>query len=73
MLGFFSLATDIMSIPSSAIAVPLLASTPFLRINKHGDVLLTIDVIAHAAKTQLDCLYGKEWQLALKVRLNAPG
>jgi uncharacterized protein (TIGR00251 family) len=48
------------------------APLPFVRAGKHGHVILDIQVIPNAAKTQIDGLYGEGDQVALKVRLNAP-
>ncbi len=48
------------------------APLPFVRAGRHGDVILDIQVIPNAAKTQIDGLYGEGDQVALKVRLNAP-
>lgn len=44
----------------------------FIRADKHGDIILVIQVIPNAARTQVDGLYGKGDQAALKIRLNAP-
>ncbi|MES2190509.1 MAG: DUF167 domain-containing protein [Pseudomonadota bacterium] len=44
----------------------------FIRIDKHGDIILDIQVIPNAARTQVDGLYGEGDQIALKIRLNAP-
>lgn len=45
---------------------------PFLRMDKHGDVILDIQVMPNAPKTVVYGLYGEPGQQALKVRLNAP-
>jgi uncharacterized protein (TIGR00251 family) len=44
----------------------------FLRIDKHGHVIMDVQLIPNAAKTQVDGLFGERGQLVLKVRLNAP-
>ncbi|MES2402368.1 MAG: DUF167 domain-containing protein [Pseudomonadota bacterium] len=44
----------------------------FIRVDKHGDIILDIQVIPNAARTQVDGLYGEGDQVALKIRLNAP-
>lgn len=44
----------------------------FLRADKHGNVVMEVQLIPNAAKTHVGGLYGEPGQLALKVRLNAP-
>lgn len=44
----------------------------FLRVDKHGDVVMEVQLIPNASKTQVDGLHGEPGQLALRVRLNAP-
>lgn len=50
----------------------LLPQTPYKRSDKNGDIILDVQVIPNAAKTQVDGLYGEGDQLALKIRLHAP-
>ena len=41
-------------------------------MDKHGDVILDLQVMPNAPKTVVYGLYGEPGQQALKVRLNAP-
>lgn len=45
---------------------------PFARAGKDGDVILHIQVVPNAPKTQVDGLHGEDGSQALKVRLHAP-
>ncbi|MES2942254.1 MAG: DUF167 domain-containing protein [Pseudomonadota bacterium] len=46
--------------------------TPDKRSDKNGDLILDVQVIPNAAKTQVDGLYEDGTRLALKIRLHAP-
>jgi uncharacterized protein (TIGR00251 family) len=70
--GLFLLPFPRMSKTTSASGTPLPAGAPFLHFDKHGDVILDIQVLPNAAKTQVDGLYGEPDRLALKLRLKAP-
>lgn len=75
MLGFFYCSepsSTRMPKTQPAPGTPPAPGAPFLRSDKHGDVILDVQVIPNAAKTQIDGLYGEPGQLALKLRLNAP-
>ena len=50
----------------------IIEGAAFIRADKHGGVILDIQVIPNAATIQVDGLYGEGDQVALKVRLNAP-
>lgn len=43
-----------------------------MRLDKDGHVMMYVQVVSHAPKTQVDGLHGEEGQLALKIRLQAP-
>ncbi len=66
MLGFFYGLLRRMTTPKQGLTMP------FVRTDRHGDVIVDIQVIPNAAKTQADGLYGEQDTVALKVRLNAP-
>jgi uncharacterized protein (TIGR00251 family) len=51
--------------------MPTIPPIPFLRLDKHGDVLMDVHVIPNAGTTRIDGLYGEAGQSALRVRLNA--
>ncbi len=65
MLGFFY---SLANMPSSTIDT----CPPFLRMDKHGNVILDIQVMPNAPRTTVDGLCGEPGQQALKVRLHAP-
>lgn len=67
MLGFFYGLLRSMTTPTPDPTIP------FIRTDRHGDVIVDIQVVPNAAKTQVDGLYGEQDTIAaLKVRLNAP-
>lgn len=66
MLGFFYGLLRSMTTPKPD------PTLPFIRTDRHGNVIMDIQVVPNAAKTQVDGLYGEQDPIALKVRLNAP-
>lgn len=49
-----------------------IADAPFVRPDNNGDVILDIQVMPNAVKTQVDGLYAGDGPVALKLRLKAP-
>lgn len=66
MLGFFYGLLHSMTTPKPGPTIP------FIRTDRHSNVIVDIQVVPNAAKTQVDGLYGEQGAIALKVRLNAP-
>lgn len=58
--------------PKPTPATDTLPDMPFLRRDKHGDVLVDVHVMPNASRTGIDGLHGEAGNVALKIRLKAP-